>query len=139
MIDGPAVFRHFKGGTYTRLFIAETHAHNGDLDGVYISHGYGAHACTPITRPFARDSRNENAWTDVVEWPDGILRQRFMLFAKGYDPFERNPALKELLYLEELRAGFSGHEAAFDERIAEAKTRAREWALKETSDVNDEG
>lgn len=67
------LYRHYKGGLYLRLFVAQTHNHNGDLDVAYFSLSYQK----PITRPLNQDSRKEDAWTDIVEWPDGIRRQRF--------------------------------------------------------------
>jgi hypothetical protein len=69
-------YRHFKGGLYTVLFLAERHTHNGDVDVVYIpltpEHG------RMCTRPFRKDSRNEPAWLEEVLWPDGQMRARFM-------------------------------------------------------------
>lgn len=76
MLEGlrTGLYLHYKGGTYTVLFLAETHNHNGDIDVVYISHTYGK-ACT---RPLVRDSRDEDSWTDDVKWPDGLTRKRFV-------------------------------------------------------------
>lgn len=68
------VHRHYKGGRYLVQCLAETHNHNGDIDVVYISLTYGK----AVTRPFQRDSRNEDAWTDTVTWPDGKVRARFV-------------------------------------------------------------
>ena len=65
---------HYKGGFYIALYVCETHNHNGDLDVVYYSLTHEKH----ITRPFARDSRNEDSWTDVIIWEDGEKRRRFM-------------------------------------------------------------
>jgi hypothetical protein len=67
------LYVHYKGGRYLALMLAETHHHNGDLDVVYISltHGKG------VTRPYTRDLRNEDAWTDLVVWPDGKMHPRF--------------------------------------------------------------
>lgn len=70
----PGLYHHHKGGTYTVLFTAETHEHNGDIDVVYVSHTYGK-ICT---RPLQRDSRNEDSWRDYVMWPDGVERLRFI-------------------------------------------------------------
>jgi hypothetical protein len=71
------IYTHYKGGRYALLFVAETHDHNGDLDAVYLSLLKG----TLVTRPFRRDSRKQDSWTDMVEWPDGLHRQRFTLEA----------------------------------------------------------
>jgi hypothetical protein len=68
------VWHHYKGGTYLLITVAETHEHNGDLDAVYFSLTHKKF----VTRPFARDSRNQDSWTDVVRWPDGIDRPRFI-------------------------------------------------------------
>lgn len=67
------LYRHHRGGLYLLVAVAETHNHNGDLDAVYISMKHGAWR----TRPWKRDSRNEDSWTDMVEWPDG-RRPRFV-------------------------------------------------------------
>lgn len=66
-------FIHHKGGHYLMVGIAETHEHNGDKDVVYISLKYGK----MVTRPLRRDSRNQDSWEDIVDWPDGKRRQRF--------------------------------------------------------------
>ncbi len=66
-------WRHWKGGRYMILGVAETHNHNGDLDVVYVSLTFGK----LITRPLRRDSRDQDSWMDVVKWPDGIYRERF--------------------------------------------------------------
>jgi hypothetical protein len=67
-------YRHHKGGRYLAIAVAETHNHNGDLDVVYISLAQGKHC----TRPMQRDSRDEDSWTDLVTWPDGVVRARFI-------------------------------------------------------------
>lgn len=65
---------HFKGDEYLLFGIAQTHNHNGDLDVVYISLKHGK----TVTRPLCFDSREEDAWLDIVEWPDGKERHRFV-------------------------------------------------------------
>lgn len=67
------VYRHWRGGRYTLVLVAETHLHNGDLDVVYVSHTTGS----IVTRPLQRDSRDQESWNDVVAWPDMKLRRRF--------------------------------------------------------------
>lgn len=67
------LYRHYKGGRYLLVAVAERHTHNGDLDAIYISLTHGKH----VTRPVARDSRDEDSWLDLVEWPDGERRLRF--------------------------------------------------------------
>jgi hypothetical protein len=64
---------HYNGGKYLLVGVAETHQHNGDRDAVYISLTHGK----LVTRPWAQDSRKDDAWTDVVRWPDGVERPRF--------------------------------------------------------------
>lgn len=74
VLTDSVVWRHYKGGRYVVLFTAETHQHNGDVDVVYLSLTYGSF----VTRPFARDSRGQDSWTDIVRWPNGVDRQRFV-------------------------------------------------------------
>jgi hypothetical protein len=70
----PGKYVHYKGGVYLVLVVAETHEHNGDLDVVYVSLKHG----TCCTRPLRSDSRRQDSWLDMVEWPDGQFRDRFM-------------------------------------------------------------
>lgn len=70
----PGLYRHYRGGLYLVLCVAETHNHNGDLDVVYASMERGAWRIRPVWR----DSRNEDSWNDTVEWPDGQMRRRFL-------------------------------------------------------------
>jgi hypothetical protein len=86
------VYRHYKGGRYVMIAIAETHEHNGNRDVVYISLTRG----TTVTRPFYRDSRDQDSWLDDVEWPDGWMRSRFSpespelaAIFEGHDPVRR--------------------------------------------------
>jgi hypothetical protein len=79
-------WRHYKGGVYAIIGLAETHEHNGDVDVVYMSCTH----CKLVTRPLTRDSRNQDAWEDKVLWPDGIVRGRFVHEdAWGQDFFDR--------------------------------------------------
>lgn len=84
----PGIYIHYKGGKYRALTLAETHNHNGDIDVVYLSLEHGAFR----TRPFRRDSRNEDSWTDVLIWPDGEMRERFVLESE----YEPEPELPDL-------------------------------------------
>lgn len=77
------IYVHYKGGTYTALFTAYTHNHNGDIDVVYVSHTTG----DINTRCIVRDSRNEDAWTELVDWPDNKKRARFT-HVSGFQPSE---------------------------------------------------
>lgn len=73
MIFHAGLHYHYKGGEYLALHITETHNHNGDRDIVYVSLTTGK----IVTRPFKQDSRKEDAWTDLVQWPDGQKHARF--------------------------------------------------------------
>lgn len=46
----PGLFRHYRGGLYLLLCVAETHNHNGDLDVVYASMERGAWRTRPVRR-----------------------------------------------------------------------------------------
>jgi hypothetical protein len=73
-------YRHYKGGRYVMLLVAETHEHNGDEDVVYLSLTTGK----IVTRPYNRDSRGQDSWRDEVLWPDGIRRERFVVDMAEY-------------------------------------------------------
>jgi hypothetical protein len=66
------VVRHYKGGRYTVIALAESHEHNGDMFVIYVSHTNGKTFARPLI------SVKEDAWTDLVDWPDGKKRQRFI-------------------------------------------------------------
>ena len=70
----PGLYVHKKGGTYLLVCVAEMHEHNGDLDVVYVSLKHGKF----VTRPLRRDSRKQDSWLDIVEWPDCKKRERFV-------------------------------------------------------------
>jgi len=80
-LNGGSIYFHYKAGTYRALYLAETHNHNGDQDVVYLSLTTGKH----VTRPFKQDSRKEDAWSDLVKWPDGLMHPRF---ADALDEFK---------------------------------------------------
>jgi hypothetical protein len=40
-VIAPGLYRHYKGGLYLVIGIAETHNHNGDIDVIYVSLTYG--------------------------------------------------------------------------------------------------
>jgi hypothetical protein len=67
-------YRHYKGGLYLPIGVAERHTHNGDHDVVYVSLTHGK----LVTRPLRRDSRAEESWLDIGLWPDGKQRERFV-------------------------------------------------------------
>lgn len=74
-ITSGANYRHFKGGLYTVLFQAEesTNARKGGSGGViYVSHTYGK-----------IKYRDLDEFLEEVEWPDGVMRPRFVLDVEG--------------------------------------------------------
>ncbi len=79
------LYLHHKGGTYLIMAVAETHNHNGDLDVVYVSLSSGK----VVTRPLRRDSRDEDAWTDTVRWPDGLEHCRFESLERAHPKCRR--------------------------------------------------
>lgn len=74
MIQPGSVYCHYKGLRCYVLLVAKHHEFNGARDVVYIELSSGE----TCTRPLQRDSRNEDSWTDVVTWPDGVRRARFV-------------------------------------------------------------
>lgn len=68
------LYRHYKGGRYLVIAVAQTHEHNGDVDVMYVSLTHG----TYTTRPLQQDSRKQDSWLDLVEWPDHKIRPRFI-------------------------------------------------------------
>lgn len=73
-IEWVGAWRHYRGGRYLVIALAETHAHNGDIDVVY----YSLREKHNVTRPLKQDSRKQDSWTDMVKWPDGQTRRRFV-------------------------------------------------------------
>ncbi len=70
-IQSGETYKHYKGGLYTVLFVAEetTNARKGGNGGVvYVSHTYGK-----------IKYRDLDEFTEEIEWPDGIVRPRFIL------------------------------------------------------------
>lgn len=70
-IQSGKTYKHHKGGLYTVLFVAEetTNARKGGNGGVvYVSHTYGK-----------IKYRDLDEFTEEIEWPDGIVRPRFIL------------------------------------------------------------
>jgi hypothetical protein len=64
------VYEHHKGGKYLVLFVADdsTNARMGNKLVVYVSLTYGAIKC-----------RDLSEFTELVAWPDGKMRPRFIL------------------------------------------------------------
>lgn len=61
-------FRHYKGGTYTLLYIAENSMERSEEMAVYVSHARRKVLVQPAQRFF-----------EHVKWPDGVWRPRFDL------------------------------------------------------------
>ncbi len=71
VIRSGKTYKHYKGGLYTVLFVAEetTNVRKGNNGGVvYVSHTYGN-----------IKYRDFDEFTEEIEWPDGVMRQRFVL------------------------------------------------------------
>lgn len=69
-IQSGKTYKHYKGGLYTVLFVAEetTNARKGSNGGVvYVSHTYGK-----------IKYRDLDEFTEEIKWPDGVTRQRFV-------------------------------------------------------------
>lgn len=60
-------YRHYKGGSYTLLYVAENSENRSELLAVYVSHARQK----VLVRPWAM-------FTEEVVWPDGVRRPRFM-------------------------------------------------------------
>jgi hypothetical protein len=70
-IQSGKTYRHYKGGLYTVLFVAEetTNARKGSSGGVvYVSHTYGT-----------IKYRDLDEFVEEIAWPDGVARPRFVV------------------------------------------------------------
>jgi hypothetical protein len=70
-IQSGKTYKHYKGGLYTVLFVAEetTNARKGNNGGVvYVSHTYGK-----------IKYRDLDEFIEQIEWSDGEVRPRFIL------------------------------------------------------------
>jgi hypothetical protein len=70
----PGIYKHYKGGRYQALMVAQLSEDRGCLVVVYRSLSTG----DTWVRPLRHDGRVD-AWEDKVRWPDGEVRQRFEL------------------------------------------------------------
>lgn len=105
------IYHHYKGDQYLVLCLADTHNHNGDKDVVYLSLARGKYN----TRPLFRDSRNEDSWTDVVEWPDGKRRTRFI-----HETHISEATLLSLQVARHLKKGLEGYVGVSSDPLARA-------------------
>ena len=64
-------YRHYKGGTYTLLYVAENSENRTELMAVYVSHLRQK----VLVRPWAM-------FSEEVEWPDGMRRPRFVPYSE---------------------------------------------------------
>ena len=65
----PGMYRHYKGGKYLVLFVADdsTNKREGNKVVVYASLAHGTINC-----------RDLNEFTEIVAWPDGGQKPRFI-------------------------------------------------------------
>ena len=73
------VYQHYKGGKYLVLFVADvaTNGQEGKKEVVYVSLTNGMILC-----------RNLDEFTEVVKWPDGGMKPRFI---GAYSSFKKRP------------------------------------------------
>lgn len=68
-----ALYRHYKGGKYKTLLLGNLSEDRETIVVVYLSLGTGMTWVRPLRK------EGEDSWTDIVLWPDGVRRQRFIL------------------------------------------------------------
>ncbi|MBU1292929.1 DUF1653 domain-containing protein [Patescibacteria group bacterium] len=74
VIQSGKTYQHYKGGLYTVLFVTEetTNERKGNAGGVvYVSHTYGK-----------IKHRDVDEFVEEIEWPDGVVRPRFILLGE---------------------------------------------------------
>lgn len=71
----PGLFRHYKGGLYTALFLITHHEKRMPIV-VYVSHTYGG----ANGRPLVGWAEDPDGWTDFVSPPDGGAAVRRFTF-----------------------------------------------------------
>lgn len=65
-------YRHFKGGDYHVLFVASSSENRDERFVVYWSYTKKCHWIRPV-----------KMWFEIVEWPDGVKRPRFVALNEG--------------------------------------------------------
>lgn len=86
----PGKYTHYKGGHYAALMLVRHHETREPMV-VYVSEEKGNVQVRELRQPAeGKQSRayyegieTIDAWTDIVEWPDGVKRPRF-LFAEDF-------------------------------------------------------
>lgn len=68
-------YRHYKGGTYTLLYVARNSEQRDQELAVYTSHARQQIWVRPWDDP-------DCGFTNEVEWPDGVRRPRFTLITE---------------------------------------------------------
>jgi hypothetical protein len=106
-------YRHYRGGTYTLLCLAENSENRSETMAVYVSH---------LTRKVL--VRPWSMFREDVVWPDGQRRPRFVDVADAPEP-EHSAA-----YYQEVAIRHALTEEAADARVAELEAqlaRVRAW------------
>lgn len=65
-------YRHYKGGHYRVICVARLSELREVEVVVYASMEHGGIWVRPLARP------GEASWSDIVQWPDGTIRHRFI-------------------------------------------------------------
>lgn len=66
------VHRHYKGGRYVPMMLASNSEDRKEKFVIYMSLEKGEPNARPLKTPTI------DSWLDIVEWPDGRNRQRFV-------------------------------------------------------------
>jgi hypothetical protein len=75
----PGKYVHYKGGHYSAIMLVAHHETREPMV-VYVSHEKGNVQVRELRQPPREgfQTSSVDAWTDVVEWPDGEKRPRFV-------------------------------------------------------------
>lgn len=71
----PGIYRHYKGGLYLALFLARCSEHREVELVIYFSFLKLVFWARPYKIPLLE---GDDCWCDLVEWPDGVKRPRFV-------------------------------------------------------------
>jgi hypothetical protein len=77
----PGIYRHYKGHYYLGLFTARNSEHRDDEVAVYFSLEKWTLWVRPLKRPLIE---GDDCWNDIIYWPDGWRRQRFVYSVFNY-------------------------------------------------------